>query len=63
MRTPTPPPPPAAAGAVAEAITPQPKKKPWSKPTIKISDDLLWTESGGTAYSNVENNQYHPVSQ
>lgn len=54
------PPPPESPETVADAPK-TPKKRPWSKPTITIGDDLGWTESG----SNPEINEigvYNPNS-
>ena len=58
----SPPPPPQSSEAVAEAVTPKPKKKPWSKPTIRIHDGVTWVEGGPTQYGNIESTQYRPIS-
>ena len=35
-------------GEAAEAAAGVPEKRPWSKPEIRTSDGVLWTESGET---------------
>ena len=57
------PPPPPAKSPKAVAAAPLPKKKPWSKPTIRGSDGVLWTSSGTKFHTQaIENAAYTNVS-
>ena len=52
------PPPPPAKSPKAVAAAPLPKKKPWSKPTIRVGDGVLWTESGNSPDPHTESQFY-----
>ena len=41
---------------------PQPEKKPWSKPTIRLGDGILHTDSGLDPSPVGENADYRPTS-
>ena len=48
----------ATPGEAAEAAAGVPEKRPWSKPEIRTSDGVLWTESGPRSGSFEENPDY-----
>lgn len=57
------PPPPPAKSPKAVAAAPLPKKKPWSKPTIRVCDgELEIVESGMTVTGNEKDVQYSITS-
>ena len=51
----------ATPGEAAEAAAGVPEKRPWSKPEIRTSDGVLWTEDGEYGYD-TEFLNYHPLS-
>ena len=57
----SPPPPPESPGTVADAQK-TPKKRPWSKPTIRIVDGLSETTSGSFPSIQGEIGSYQPTS-
>ena len=47
----------------AETATDAPRKRPWSKPTVKVSDDVLLVSSGpGSHALTYDTSLYFPVS-
>ena len=63
MNNPESPPPPPQDGLAhvepPEAASAAPKKRPWSKPTIRAGDGVLWTSSGPKFHTQATENQFY----